>query len=143
MQIDVEDAFIRFLVGLSGRAEIVPGSFRDEPLPPGADAISLVRVLYDHSDETVAALLASCRAALAPGGRLIVSEPMSGGARPARAGDAYFALYTLAMGTGRARSADEIVELCAAAGFEGMRAHAARRPFVTGVVSCRKPVTID
>ena len=124
--------------GLSDRVRIVEGSFRDGPLPRGADAISLVRVLYDHSDETVAALLAACHAALPAGGRLIVSEPMTGGIRPSRAGDAYFALYTMAMRTGKARSAEEIAELCAHAGFAQVRRHGARRPFVASVVSARR-----
>ena len=124
--------------GLAGRVRLAAGSFREGPLPRGADAISLVRVLYDHSDATVAALLAACHAALPPGGRLIVSEPMTGGARPSRAGDAYFALYTLAMRTGRARSPDEIARLCAQAGFARVRRHATRRPFVTGVVTARR-----
>jgi demethylspheroidene O-methyltransferase len=121
-------------LGLSDRVEIVTGSFRDGPLPAGADAISLVRVLYDHADTTVRALLASARAALPPGGRLIVSEPMTGGARPARAGDAYFALYCLAMRTGRARSAAEIAALMSEAGFGAIRVPRAPRPFVTSVV---------
>jgi len=68
--------------GMAGRITILPGSFRDDPIPPGADAISLVRVLYDHADEAVAALLAAVHAALPKGGRLIISEPMSGGDRP-------------------------------------------------------------
>ena len=34
------------------------------PCPTGADAISLVRVLYDHDDATVARLLAPVHAAL-------------------------------------------------------------------------------
>ena len=95
---------------------IAAGSFRDDPLPRGADAISLVRVLYDHADDTVAALLGAVHDALPRGGRLIVSEPMSGGARPERAGDAYFALYCMAMRTGRVRSAAEIAGLLRQAG---------------------------
>ncbi len=125
--------------GLADRVRVAPASFRDDPLPRGADAISLVRVLYDHRDETVAALLASCRAALPPGGRIVVSEPMTGGDRPSRAGDAYFAIYTMAMGTGRARSPDEIAGLLATAGFVGVRRHPSRRPFVTSVISARIP----
>lgn len=120
--------------GLSDRADIVPGSFRTDPLPRGCDAISLIRVLYDHDDATVADLLAKCRAALPPGGRLIVSEPMSGGLRPDRPGDAYFALYTLAMRTGRTRSFDEIADLCRTAGFTVARPARPLRPFVTSVL---------
>jgi len=37
--------------GLGARIVCHPGNFLDEPLPRQADAISLVRVLYDHDDE--------------------------------------------------------------------------------------------
>lgn len=124
--------------GLADRVAIHPGSFRDDPLPTGPDAISLVRVLYDHADDTVAALLAEVHRALPVGGRIIISEPMAGGARPERAGDAYFAIYTLAMGTGRTRSAAEISAALLAAGFTGIRQHRTARPFVTSVISGRK-----
>ncbi len=125
--------------GLSDRVDLRPGSFRAGPLPGGADAISLVRVLYDHDDATVADLLARAHAALPPGGRLIISEPMAGEARPDRAGDLYFAFYTMAMGTGRARSPARIAALCRAAGFDRVRTCGARRPYVTRVVTCVRP----
>lgn len=116
-----------------------PGSFRDDPLPDGADAISLVRVLYDHSDETVRALLARVYAALPPGGHVLISEPMSGGARPDPVTDVYFAFYTMAMRTGRTRSAARISELLGEAGFEGIATARTRRSFVTSVVMARRP----
>ncbi len=125
--------------GCTDRIALHPGSFRDDPLPQGADAISLVRVLYDHANETVAALLGAVHAALPPGGRLVISEPMLGGARPERAGDAYFAIYTAAMGTGKARSADEHTRLLARAGFTAIRGAPTHRPFVTSVVTAEKP----
>ncbi len=115
-----------------------PGSFRDDPLPVGPDAISLVRVLYDHADSTVLALLAKVYAALPAGGRLIVSEPMSGGAKPDPATDVYFALYTLAMQTGRTRSAAEIAEMLGKVGFSGIQVRPGFRPFVTSVVTATK-----
>ncbi|WP_299505977.1 methyltransferase [uncultured Roseobacter sp.] len=125
--------------GMGDRVTIHPGSFRDDALPEGADAISLIRVLYDHADDTVADLLSAVYAALPKGGRLIISEPMGGGAMPDAAGDVYFAFYTLAMQTGRARSADEIGNLCAAAGFEGIHSPAPARNYVTRVLTARKP----
>lgn len=121
--------------GMSERVQIVPGSFRDDPLPQGADIISLVRVLYDHADETVIALLKAVHDALPPGGRVLISEPMTGGSSPQRAGDAYFALYCMAMRTGRARSQAQIVQLLTQAGFTEIRAPNARRPFVTSIVT--------
>ena len=133
------DATARFAnAGLSGRSDITVGSFRDDELPRGADAISLIRVLYDHSDTTVAALLASAHAALPVGGRIIISEPMSGGHTPDKATDAYFALYTMAMRTGRTRSAVEITGLLQAAGFAQVIARAPLRPYVTSVVTAVK-----
>ena len=136
----VPDAKRRFArAGMGARVTLVPGSFREGALPPGADAISLVRVLYDHADETVAALLRAAYAALPPGGRILISEPMSGGAAPERSGDAYFAFYTMAMRTGRARSAQEIGAALAAAGFGSIATPATHRPFVTSVVTATKP----
>jgi demethylspheroidene O-methyltransferase len=115
------------------------GSFRSDPLPMGADAISLVRVLYDHADETVAALLAKVYAALPPGGRVLIIEPMSGGTKPDPQTDVYFAVYTLAMQTGRTRSGAEIATMLAKAGFTGISRPKAARAYVTGVVEARKP----
>lgn len=123
-----------------GRRFAVHGAdFRADPLPSGCDAISLVRVLYDHDDATVRALLAACHAALPPGGRLIVSEPMSGGAQSDPATDVYFAVYTMAMGTGRTRSAAEIGGLLSQAGFSAISTRSGARPFVTSVVEARRP----
>ncbi|MBC6442206.1 MAG: methyltransferase domain-containing protein [Rhodobacteraceae bacterium] len=117
------------------RITLHPANFRYDPLPAGADAISLIRVLYDHGDDTVQVLLDKVFALLPPDGRLIVSEPMLG----TRAGDAYFAVYTLAMGTGRTRSASEISAFLAGAGFRDVTVAKTRRPFVTTAITARKP----
>lgn len=126
------------LGSLSGRVQIRAGSFRDDPLPPDADAISLIRVLYDHADATVAALLAKAHAALPPGGQILISEPMSGGARPDPVTDVYFAVYTMAMQTGRTRSADGIAGMLKAQGFTDIRCPAPARSFITRVVTARR-----
>jgi demethylspheroidene O-methyltransferase len=125
--------------GMTARSEIKCGSFKDDPIPRGADVISLVRVLYDHSDATVATLLEKCFDALPPGGRLIITEPMSGGDSPDRAGDVYFALYTLAMQTGKTRSVSEIAALCETAGFQVTASPKPRRAFITSCLEARKP----
>lgn len=135
----VTGAAARFsAAGLTARATIHPGSFRDDALPRGADAISLIRVLYDHSDSTVAHLLSAVLDTLPPGGRLIISEPMSGGAKPDRSTDVYFSLYTLAMQTGRTRSCAEIATLLASVGYVNIRTHWGFRPFVTSAVTAEK-----
>lgn len=113
------------------RLRFVPGSFRDDPLPEGADTISLIRVLYDHEDHTVSDLLAKVFGALPKGGRLLISEPMSGGDTPEISGDVYFSFYCLAMQTGTVRSAKRIGALCNDAGFGTIKVCPSRRPFVT------------
>lgn len=116
------------------RLTVHPGSFREDPLPKGADVITLVRVLYDHPDSLIAKLLREAHAALPPGGRLIVSEPMSGGEKPCPETDVYFAIYTMAMRTGRTRSADEISDFMKKSGFLPKASPKPLRPFVTSVV---------
>ncbi len=123
---------------LPNTADIHAGSFREDALPRGADTISLIRVLYDHPDEVVADLLAKVHDALPETGRLLISEPMSGGHKPEKAGDAYFAIYTLAMRTGRTRSAAQITELCRSAGFSDIQTPRAARPFATSCLTAVK-----
>ncbi|MFO6465187.1 methyltransferase [Jannaschia sp. KMU-145] len=135
----VPDAQARFeAAGLGSRSRITAGSFRDDPLPGGADTITLIRVLYDHDDATVAALLRAAHDALPSGGRLVVSEPMTGGAAPNRSGDAYFAFYCMAMRTGRARSPERIATMLREAGFAEVDDHGTSRPFVTHVLSGKR-----
>jgi demethylspheroidene O-methyltransferase len=119
---------------LEARATAFGGDFAQDPLPSGADLVSLVRVLHDHDDEVVMGLLRSVRAALPAGGRLLVAEPMAGtpGAEPA--GDAYFGIYLLAMGRGRPRRAEELQGMLRAAGFAQSRLLPTRTPLLTRVL---------
>lgn len=125
--------------GLAGRIKLAGGSFRDDPLPEGADAFSLIRVLYDHDDASVIQLLCKVFVALPPGGRLVISEPMSGGSVPDPITDVYFAFYTLAMRTGRTRSAEDIGKMCEKAGFRAVHIPRPARSYVTSVVTAEKP----
>lgn len=120
------------------RLRFVPGSFRDDALPEKADTISLIRVLYDHEDQTVEALLSKVFDSLPERGSLLISEPMSGGAKPEIAGDVYFSFYCLAMNTGTVRSAARIAEMCTSAGFYSVKTYPVRRPFVTTTLMAKK-----
>jgi demethylspheroidene O-methyltransferase len=116
----------------------IEGSFFDDDLPTGYDIISLIRVLYDHNDETVKKLLIKVYTALPENGRLIISEPMLGRRRPNRFGDTYFAIYTMAMNTGKTRSPNEIRDILDHIGFSEININASFRPFVTTVIEAIK-----
>jgi demethylspheroidene O-methyltransferase len=119
---------------MAARCAVVGGDFRSDPLPGGADVVSLVRVLHDHDDELAVALLGAVRQALPPGGTLLIAEPMAGtrGAEPV--GDAYFGFYFLAMGGGRVRTPQRIKQLLSEAGFSRMRLLRGRMPMVARVM---------
>ena len=123
--------------GLITRASVVGGSFKTSALPQGADLITLVRIAHDHDDEAVLKLLAAVHRALPPQGTLLIGEPMAqtSGAEPM--GHAYFGFYLLAMGSGRPRSADELIAMTKAAGFSSARAVATRLPLQTSLIVAR------
>ncbi|WP_428390223.1 methyltransferase [Lichenicoccus sp.] len=120
--------------GIARRARTVAGDFHRDRLPPGADLISLVRVLHDHDDDAALALLRAARTALAPGGRLLIAEPMAGTRGAAASGDAYFGFYLLAMGRGRPRRPEVIAAMLREAGFSRSRLLRTRVPLVTRVM---------
>lgn len=123
--------------GLAQRCQIHGGDFLSEPLPAGADAISLVRVLHDHDDPAALLLLQAAHAALQPGGRLIIAEPMRAlpGSVPSAA--IYLSFYLLAMGQGRVRSVTELALLLQSAGFTDVQRHATAHPWQCGVLSAQ------
>lgn len=127
--------------GLAGRARAVGGSFRGDPLPRGADVISLVRVVHDHDDPVVRDLLRSAFESLPPGGVLLIAEPLAEAAGAETTGDAYFGFYLLAMGHGRPRTAAALSAFLAEAGFVQVRAVPTRLPLQVGLVVAEKPRT--
>jgi len=107
--------------GLSERVALHPGSFLDDPLPEGADLITLVRVAHDHPDAVVRQILQKAFAALPLGGVLLLAEPMAQpneeAGQPQASVDAYFHFYLLAMGAGRLRTPHELQTIMEEAGF--------------------------
>ena len=124
------------LAGLieAGRAQVVGGSFLEDPLPRGADVVSLVRVLHDHDDGAVTRLLRAVREVLPARGRVLVAEPLA--ATPgAETVGAYFDFYLFAMGGGgRPRTRAEISALLLAAGFSRPRCVHTRLPLQTSLL---------
>jgi demethylspheroidene O-methyltransferase len=124
--------------GLGDRAQVFAGDVMRDPLPEGADVISLVRVIHDHDDEAAVHILRAVHDRLPARGALLLAEPMAGtpGAEPV--GAAYFGFYLLAMGSGRPRTPAEIQMLLEAAGFASARAVRTRRPMLTSLIVARR-----
>jgi demethylspheroidene O-methyltransferase len=87
----------------------------------------------------VLGIFARALAALPPGGTLMVAEPMSGVSGAQSMADAYFGFYLLAMGTGRARTPEQLMLMLSQAGFADARHVPTRRPLMTSVVLAKKP----
>lgn len=105
-----------------------PGNFFDDPIPTGYDIVSLVRILHDHDDAPAMKLLKNIRASLAPGGQLMIAEPMARIPGAEGMGEAFFGLYLWAMGSGRPRSPQEIGQMLLDAGFARTRSVATLQP---------------
>ena len=110
------------------------GNFFQDPIPPGYDIVSLVRILHDHDDEPAHRLLANIRASLAPGARLLIAEPMAQTPGAHGMGEAYFGMYLWAMGSGRPRSRQTIAQMALAAGFARIRFIATAQPVNASIV---------
>lgn len=124
----------RRLEASGATVELHGGDFFEDPIPTGADVVTLVRILHDHDDDDVRVLLPRIRRALAPGGRLVVAEPMSGVDGAGAVGPAYFSLYLLAMGRGRPRTPAELTALLGEAGFGRIERPRARSPLLASVL---------
>ena len=123
--------------GLSDRVHLRPGNFLRDPLPGGADVMSLIRVLHDHDDGAVTMILRKARSSLGPGGVLLVAEPMSDTPGALPAGDAYFGFYLAAMGRGRPRSASELSGMIRQAGFARVKTVPTRFPLLVRLLVAR------
>jgi len=123
--------------GFGNRGRACGGDFLADPLPPGYDLISLVRILHDHGDNAVRQILQSARRAIAPDGVVLIAEPMLGtrGAQPVAA--AYFGFYLMAMGQGKPRTPVAIESLLRGAGFTAIKSHRTHAPLLARVVSAR------
>ena len=116
------------------RTKVFEGDFRRDPLPGGADLVTLVRVLHDHDDEAALALLRAVRRAVVPGGRVLIGEPMAGTPGAEKAGGAYFGFYLLAMGSGRPRTPRTIRLLLRRAGFGSAQLRPTQNPLLARVM---------
>ena len=104
----------------------------------GADLVTLVRVLHDHDDATVLALLRKVWAVLPPGGRVMIAEPMRLPPGQGEVVDPYFHFYLLAMGAGRLRDPRDIARMLVQSGFSGVEQVPTAMPIHTQIVTAQK-----
>jgi SAM-dependent methyltransferase len=101
---------------LDGRIEYAAGDFFDA-IPVRADLYIMKSVLHDWNDEEVCAILRSCRAAMAPGARLLVVER----ALPPSASDdldtILLDMHMMAVTGGRERNLQDYLKLLEREGF--------------------------
>ena len=107
--------------GRSDQIHVIDGDFFADPLPIGADLVTLVRVIHDHDDAAALSLLRSIRRCLPDNGVLLLAEPMASAPSAERVGAAYFGFYLLAMRSGRPRTPAALCALLATAGFQRQR----------------------
>jgi hypothetical protein len=113
--------------GLAARCTLVAGSFFDS-VPSGGDAYMLKQVLHDWPDDDAIRILARCREALPPQGRVLVIEaivPESAASSLAKLSD----IEMLVVTGGRERTSREYERLLERAGLRRLRAHETRSPF--------------
>jgi SAM-dependent methyltransferase len=101
-------------LGVLERCEIEGGDFFCG-VPPG-DLHMMKVVLHDWNDEQALTILRNCRAAVAPGGRLLVIERIIGAPNIAPA-EKFADLNMMVAAGGRERSHDEFAELFTKAGY--------------------------
>ncbi|HEY7473312.1 MAG TPA: methyltransferase [Gemmatimonadota bacterium] len=109
--------------GLEHRVEFVAGDFFDW-VPRGADTYLLKSVIHDWDDERGAEILASCRRAIPPEGRLLLIErlvPERLGTSPDDQGLACSDLHMLVQLAARERTESELRALLAGADFRTAR----------------------
>lgn len=109
--------------GLEHRCDFISGDFF-EAVPEDGDVYLLKSVLHDWDDEGAGVVLANCRRAIPPDGRLLVVErivPEHLAATPADQSLACSDLHMLVQLGGRERTEAELLELLSSAGFRTAR----------------------
>jgi ubiquinone/menaquinone biosynthesis C-methylase UbiE len=130
------------LAGFERRGDVplVAGTFHDDPLGDGFDAIWISQVLHSQNEADCRRLLAKAVQALAPGGRLFVHEFLLDGSRTQPLTAALFAMHMLVMTAGgRAYGGDEIAGWMKEAGLVDIAVRKVSDD--TGVVQGRRHIS--
>lgn len=124
--------------GMLDRATLHAGDFAEDPIPAANDCVTLIRILCDHDDERVLRILSNLHRHLSPGTTIVVAEAMAGDNEGSNLAALYFGTYFAAMGSGRCRTAQEIMVLLTQCGFRHATASTTTNPLLTGLVTARR-----
>ncbi len=118
----IELARQRLAPGLLDRVELAAGDLRVDPLPPGHDLALVSAIIHMLGLEELTPFFSKVRAALVPGGRIVVRDFVMSADRTEPAAGALFALNMLVnTPAGDTYTMREIREALEAAGFERIR----------------------
>ncbi|MEV0390998.1 methyltransferase [Nonomuraea sp. NPDC050643] len=124
------------------RLTLRAGSFLDDDLGDGYDAVLLFNVLHGLDDQEAATLLRRLAAALNPGGAIVVGDQFADSLMPGRASRTLLRLldlnYLVAAG-GRVRGFREVAHMLRAAGFRRPRHRRPLRSVATELAVARTP----
>jgi demethylspheroidene O-methyltransferase len=123
--------------GWADRTRCAGGDFFSDPMPEGADCLTLVRVLCDHDDGPALRLLKNIGSGMRPSDTLLIAEPMAGRDADGAALAAYFGMYFLAMRSGHCRTPAAITALLGEAGFGTVERRRTRMPLFASVIVAR------
>lgn len=100
--------------GVADRCSVVAGSLFESPIPEGADAYTIKRVLIGLGDDEVMALFGIIKKAMRPDSRLVILEPRSTVDDLSISMD----LHMLVLGEGHVRTPEQFAALLAEAGMQ-------------------------
>lgn len=113
--------------GLTDRVTLRPGDLFTADLGTGHDLLLLFNIVHGYQGDAVLTLLRRAAAALRPGGRVLLLEPLAEvPERPAGPGESFVRMFSLNLfhtQGGRAYALGELTDLLAEAGFTDVRQH--------------------
>ncbi|MFI5496427.1 methyltransferase [Actinoplanes sp. NPDC051859] len=116
--------------GLADRVELCPGDLFTADLGAGHDVALLFNIVHGYRPAEVATLLSRVAAALRPGGRLLLLEPLADVERSPGPGEAFVRAFSLNLfhtQDGRVYGYAELTNLLTDAGFTSVDQHVLER----------------
>lgn len=125
--------------GFGNRISFAAGDFFTEPLPADQDVVLLSMILHDWDVDQCKSILSSCYQALAPGGRLLISELLVADTKDGPLDATLMSLCMLVETFGRNYTGAEYRDWLLETGFTDVEVRPFAAPAANGVIVARKP----